>query len=237
MWLEKRVRKKKVGRKKFSLAPPLLGMISSAVWVARGVAARHPTKQRLDETELARVSKLANMELGDAEQQLAAAQAADAGWEDVDDDDEDVAMDEEPSDPNDLSQYKLDTYDDEPSQSIAMGALSNIRGVQAFRNQDDDPYLTLKNDPADEAEEREQLEVLPSDNLVLSAKTEDDVSMLEAYVYSAQDENLYVHHDLLLPSFPLTLEWLDYAPAPVLEGARRAAGAPGNFVAVGTMDP
>ena len=212
-------------------------MISSAVWVARGVAARHPTKQRLDETELARVSKLANMELGDAEQQLAAAQAADAGWEDVDDDDEDVAMDEEPSDPNDLSQYKLDTYDDEPSQSIAMGALSNIRGVQAFRNQDDDPYLTLKNDPADEAEEREQLEVLPSDNLVLSAKTEDDVSMLEAYVYSAQDENLYVHHDLLLPSFPLTLEWLDYAPAPVLEGARRAAGAPGNFVAVGTMDP
>ena len=124
-----------------------------------------------------------------------------------------------------------------------MGALSVIRRVQFLRSNDDDPYLPMKEDPADEAEEREQLEVLPTDNMLLTAKTEDDVSMIEAYVYSSQDQNLYVHHDLLLPSFPLHLEWLDYTPAPMLDESQqqgqggRAAGASGNFVAVGTMDP
>ncbi|WFD25018.1 rRNA-processing protein [Malassezia equina] len=218
-------------------------MISSAAWIARGVAARHPQKHQLDEAELARVSKLTNMELGDAERQLAAASAAAAargeeaaedGWEDVD---EEEAMEEDNADPNDLSRYRLDEYDEEPNQSVAMGALSGIRGLQYFRNNDEDPYITLKNDPADEEEEREQLEVLPSDNMIVTAKTEDDVSMLEVYVYSAHDQNLYVHHDLLLPSFPLHLEWVDYAPAPVVESQTRAAGTLGNFVAVGTMDP
>lgn len=197
--------------------------------MARGVAARHPTKVKLDDAELERLSKLTGAELGDAQRQLADAQGDD-GWEDVEDDE---AMDED-TDPNDLSRYKLDEYDDEPSQSVAMGALSGIRGVQFFRDNDDDPYMTMKDDPADEAEEREQLEVLPSDNMIFTAKTEDDVSMIEAYVYSANDHNLYVHHDLLLPSFPLHLEWLDYAPPS--EG-KREAGALGNFVAVGTMDP
>lgn len=213
-------------------------MISSAAWVARGFAARHPRKHELDEAELERVSRLTNIELNDANQQLAAAKKADGdGWEDVGSDEE---MEEDQNDdPEDLSRYRLDEYDEEPSQSIAMGALSNIRGVQAFRSNDDDPYITLKDDPADEEEEREQLEVLPTDNLVYAAKTEDDVSMIEAYLYNADDQNLYVHHDLLLPAFPLHLEWLDYAPAPVLEASaeRRPAGTMGNFVAVGTMDP
>ncbi|WFD21155.1 rRNA-processing protein [Malassezia caprae] len=217
-------------------------MISSAAWIARGVAARHPAKHQLDEAELERVSKLTNMELGDAERQLAAAEAAaargegDEGWEDVDDD-EAMEEDDAGADPDDLTRYRLDEYEDEPSQSVTMGALSGIRGLQYFRNNDEDPYITLKNDPADEEEEREQLEVLPSDNMIVTAKTEDDVSMLEVYVYSANDQNLYVHHDLLLPSFPLHLEWLDYAPAPVVESQTRAAGTLGNFVAVGTMDP
>jgi periodic tryptophan protein 1 len=85
--------------------------------------------------------------------------------------------------------------------------------------------------------------VLPTDNLIITAKTEDDISQIEAYLYSAEDANLYVHHDLMLPSFPLCLEWLDYRPVPVaadqiaaLDG-KSAAGEMGNFIAVGTMDP
>ncbi|PKI82539.1 rRNA-processing protein [Malassezia vespertilionis] len=213
-------------------------MLSSVAWVARGIAARHPSRLELDDAELERVSKLANVELQDAEQQLRVAENADVdGWEDVDDGAE-MEEDENTNDPDDLSRYKLDEYDNKPSQTIAMGALSNIRGVQAFRNNDDDPYITLKNDPADEEEEREQLEVLPGDNMLLAAKTDDDLSMVEAYIYNAQDENLYVHHDLLLPAFPLHLEWLDYAPAPILDGSHQSpAGTMGNYVAVATMDP
>lgn len=49
-----------------------------------------------------------------------------------------------------------------------------------------------------------------SDNLLLGCKTEDDVSYLEVYVYEEEEDNLYVHHDIMLPSFPLCLEWLDF---------------------------
>ncbi|WFD00976.1 rRNA-processing protein [Malassezia yamatoensis] len=213
-------------------------MISSTAWISRGLAARHPQKQELDDEELARVSHLANRELVDATRDLRAAEKGDGdGWEDVESSGEEMEEDTN-EDPDDLSRYRLDEYDQEPSQSIALGSLSQIRGVSAYRTNEDDPYITLPNDPADEDEEREQLEVLPTDNLVYVSKTEDELSMVEAYLYSAQDQSLYVHHDLLLPAFPLHLEWLDYAPAPVSDAPnQRVAGSMGNFLAVGTMDP
>ena len=120
-------------------------MISSAAWVSRGLAARHPKKQELDEAELARVSRLANRELNDANLQLSAAQQASGdGWEDVDDSDEAMEEEDTNNDPDDLSRYRLDSYDEEPSQSIALGALSNIRGLSAYRTNDDDPYVSLQ---------------------------------------------------------------------------------------------
>lgn len=84
----------------------------------------------------------------------------------------------------------------------------------------------------DEELEREELEIMPTDNLLVVAKTEDDVSQLDIYVYDESEENLYVHHDLLLPAMPLCLEWLDFCP-----GRTTADGQKGNFVAVGTLDP
>jgi len=85
-------------------------------------------------------------------------------------------------------------------------------------------------------DEREELEVLPTDNLVVVAKTQDEISQLEVYVYDESQENLYVHHDLMLPNFPLCLEWLDFPPA----GSTSSASPKkefGNYIAVGTMDP
>lgn len=54
------------------------------------------------------------------------------------------------------------------------------------------------------------------------------------WVYEEADEsggpcNLYVHHDVLLPAFPLSLAWLDCSPTGRQE--------PGNLAAVGTMSP
>lgn len=43
------------------------------------------------------------------------------------------------------------------------------------------------------------------------------------------EANLYVHHDLLLPAFPLSLAWMDLHPS----GAQGKA----NLVAVGSIDP
>ena len=54
-----------------------------------------------------------------------------------------------------------------------------------------------------------------TDLVMLAARTDDDVSHLEVYVYeepvlNGTDEgNLYCHHDLLLPAFPLCIWWMD----------------------------
>ncbi|EPQ32463.1 uncharacterized protein PFL1_00658 [Pseudozyma flocculosa PF-1] len=245
-------------------------MISATAWIARGRSARHPKRYDLDDAELERVSRMANVNLEDAKAQLQKAQddiargkdpyatgnGPDEEWQDDDDDEngdddnddneDDEQMDtadddKKPEDPDDLSKYNLDEYDDDAPVGTAMGAFSNIKGLQFYRSNDEDPYITVKDgaDAEDHDDDRQELEVYPSDNLVLTAKTEDDVSQLEAYVYAASDSNLYVHHDLMLPSFPLCLEWLDYTPAPfdADQNGAAPAGTLGSFVAVGTMDP
>lgn len=62
-------------------------------------------------------------------------------------------------------------------------------------------------------DEDDDLTILPSDRLVLSVKTEDDISNLEVNIYEEADDNLYTHHDVMLPSFPLCLEWINYEPS------------------------
>lgn len=244
-------------------------MISALHWIARGKSLAHPKKYVLDDAEMERVSKMANVEFEDAKAQLERAQRDIARGKDPfapnnedhnddDDDDEEEWKDDEemkddsaaPSsttdakteDPDDLSRYNLDEYDEEPTDvaSATAGAFSNIRGLAVYQSNEDDPYITVQDAAEnDDEEEREELQIYPTDNLIITAKTEDDVSQLEAYVYAAQDSNLYVHHDLMLPSFPLCLEWLDYSPArsEADQNSGKPAGELGNFIAVGTMDP
>jgi len=72
--------------------------------------------------------------------------------------------------------------------------------------------------------------------LILSAKTSDDLSLLELHVYDEQEENLWVRNDLMVPSMPLCVEWLDF-PASQQAAATTSGGKThGNYVAVGTFD-
>lgn len=65
--------------------------------------------------------------------------------------------------------------------------------------------------------------------MLITARTTSDLSALDFHVYDEPEENLYVHHDLMLPSFPLCVEWLDFDPS--------SSTKPGSYVAVGTFDP
>ena len=73
-----------------------------------------------------------------------------------------------------------------------------------------DPYVTLE----DEAEDRQEDAIKATDLLVLAAKTEEDSAALEVWLFEAAtddgDINAYVHHDIMLPAFPLSVAWLDF---------------------------
>ena len=101
---------------------------------------------------------------------------------------------------------------------------------------EDDPYITLQGGEQDE-EEREELQVLPSDNMLLAAKVEDEVAHIEVYVYEDSADNLYVHHDIMLPAIPLCVEWLDLSVGVISIDQQADQTAKGNCLAVGTFEP
>lgn len=63
------------------------------------------------------------------------------------------------------------------------------------------------------------------------------------HIYEEAERNLYTHHDVMLPSFPLALEWINYFPGQssaqaTSTSSSAAATAPvqkGNCVAIGTF--
>jgi periodic tryptophan protein 1 len=222
-------------------------MISATRWVPRGFAAEFPTKYDFNDEEMERISGLAKLQLQDAREALADAQAEDQeDGEGQQDDNENskpqISTLKDDSD-DELKEYDLDHYDDDDGegQGQNMGMFNNIKSLAYYEPGEKDPYITLPN-ADDEDEDRQELQILSTDNLILATKTEDDVSILEVYVYndnvtateSADESTLYVHHDLMLPSFPLCVEWLDYR---VGKGKLEEANAPGNFAAIGTFEP
>lgn len=142
-------------------------------------------------------------------------------------------------DDDDLAEYDLEHYDSEPTSEsgvkasgTGMGMFGNVKSLAYHDSNQDDPYITMK-EADDEDEEREELQILATDNLLLAAKVEDEVAHLEVYVYEDEADNLYVHHDIMLPAIPLCVEWLDIAVGKKSEGGDNRA----NYVAVGTFDP
>lgn len=135
-----------------------------------------------------------------------------------------------------MKEYNLESYDDDPEEDIevaqSMGMFGNVKSLAYYDNNKEDPYITMA-DEEDDNEEREDLQVLATDNLVLAAKVEDELAHLEVYVYEDEADNLYVHHDIMLPAIPLCVEWLDISCG----RSNVDKDATANFVAVGTMDP
>ena len=81
-------------------------------------------------------------------------------------------------------------------------------------------------------EDAEDDEIHPTDALLVVAMTEDEFSHLEVQLL-AEDGNMFVHHDIQLPEFPLCLAWLDCPPF-LSAGEQQAVG---NYIAVGSFNP
>ena len=59
-------------------------------------------------------------------------------------------------------------------------------------------------------EELDDFTIHPKDSLLVCGTAQDDFSNLEIYLYDENNLNLFVHHDIVLSSFPLSLEWLPF---------------------------
>ncbi|GLI61042.1 hypothetical protein VaNZ11_003195 [Volvox africanus] len=127
----------------------------------------------------------------------------------------------------DMEHYDDSGDDDDAVVNRVLGTSGRAR--LEYEDGEADPYLKLGSDDS----EIEDFTLRPSDLIILSAKNEDDVSNLEVWIYEEADAsgeaNLYVHHEVLLPAFPLCLTWLDCDPNG--DTGRR------NLVAVGTLEP
>ncbi|XP_056131765.1 periodic tryptophan protein 1 homolog [Lampris incognitus] len=208
--------------------------ITCVGWVRQGVSKEMPDKVELSQEELRRIITEAKEELGeqqvededegvaddetlnDAETETAAVPEEDdrkAGKEERDDDDDD-----------ELAEYGLDRYDEEDIATANLG--DSLAGLTVFSNNEEDPYITIKDT---DQYERDDFQIKPSDNLILAGKAERDCCNLEVYVYNSEEDSLYVHHHILLPAYPLCVEWLNFDPSP--------SEGPANYAAVGNMTP
>jgi periodic tryptophan protein 1 len=151
-----------------------------------------------------------------------------------------------------LSKYNLNEYDEDKKEEDSSDSddLENDEDFLMLDEEENNGIFTplsklvktnngtndLNADEFDE-DELEDLTLQPHDLLFVAAKTEDEISQLEIYVYEEEvvgesgglEDNLYVHHDLMLPSFPLCLEWIDFPCGGEGEDQR-------NFVAVGSFE-
>lgn len=113
--------------------------------------------------------------------------------------------------------YKFEDYDNELTGPTM--ALSEVAII------DDD--IIDENEEQEDSEAEDDI-IKRNDNLILVGHVEEDASTLEVYIYNEEEGSLYVHHDFLLPAFPLCIEWLSHDPS---------SNEPSNMCAIGSMDP
>lgn len=134
-----------------------------------------------------------------------------------------------------LAELNMDAYDDEDDGDDDLNRIlgGGNPGMAYYADPADDPYLN-KDGQSDGGDSDDELEYRETDLLIAAARNEEDISHLEIWVYEEGDEhnpegNIYIHHSLLLPAFPLCLAWGQCDPASGTVG--------GNFMAVGSFEP
>ena len=137
---------------------------------------------------------------------------------------EDVHEEESESDSDDEDQD--DDLEDVPDTREYIA--SDIKGMEAmsFAGYNGEADFNIE-DGDDDDSDINDTNLQPNDALVIVAKTQEDFASLEVNVYEESSGNLFVHHDIPLPSYPLCLS----------HGTINSEGEAGNFVAVGTFDP
>jgi len=216
---------------------PNINFIPCLTWVKRGVAKPDPERVKLTSEELTAVIKQTKKDLTELENESDGEEKENIAEEntivikkETDKKKESESVKKDKTEEEIMAEYGLDDYDEEEEQEEGGARLLGLGDLTAYADPKEDPYLsTMDRDLGDEDEEDiEDFKIRGTDNLILTGHVEGDSSTLEVWVYNDVEDALYIHHDILLPSFPLALEWLSFDP----ESDTR-----GSLVAVGTMLP
>ncbi|XP_026485055.2 periodic tryptophan protein 1 homolog [Vanessa tameamea] len=190
---------------------PTVSLVSCMHFVKRGVAKAVPEKIELTEKELEKIIKQTATEL--------------RLTEDGDDQSDEEAENAEqvrdpPADPND--EFNFENYDqEEGSDPVGIGTIATLPNLGDLSEN-----VQIRTEGPDSDEEDDIIK--PDDNLLLVGHVETDASVLEVYIFNKEEGSFYVHHDIILPWFPLCIEWLSHDPSDP---------QPGNLCALGGMDP
>jgi periodic tryptophan protein 1 len=90
------------------------------------------------------------------------------------------------------------------SESVSSFGDGETGGAKKGRKRDNYPE-----ELEDSEEEKEDYTIRKTDSLIVAATAEDEHSNLEVYVYDHKTSDLYVHHEIILSSYPLCIEWLN----------------------------
>lgn len=192
-----------------------MNIIPCTTWVKRGVAAAVPEKIELSPKELEDIIKQTQSDLQDKDSDKEEEEDSENAT-----DTQDSTVRENNDGSMEVDEYEFNKYDEESGEVYC-----NIGNIVSFGEDGRDPLITSE---VDEDSEKEDDLIKSDDNLVLVGHVDGYVSTLEVFVYNEAEGSFYCHHDLVLPSFPLCLEWLNYDPNDTV---------PANLCAMGSMSP
>jgi len=73
---------------------------------------------------------------------------------------------------------------------------------------DDGEKVVYPDEFSEDSEEKEDYTIRKTDSIIVAATADNDHSNLEVYIYEHENSNMYVHHEIILGSYPLCMEWL-----------------------------
>mmetsp|Transcript_27650 Transcript_27650/g.38984 ORF Transcript_27650/g.38984 Transcript_27650/m.38984 type:complete len:508 (+) Transcript_27650:21-1544(+) len=221
-------------------------MLSSVAWVPKGASKAVPKREPLD---LA-LQDPANED--DMDEDAMVEEALNQGFDEEEEGENDEKTSENQKEENMqpeeeldedariVKQYNLDDYDQEEDNVGKRLLTAGLQEIVNVSNQED-PYLNDKIAEDDDLSDIEDLTIRPTDCVLVGVHSEEDVNHLDVYIYEEQEDNLYVHHDVLLGAFPLCVEWVACNPksSSISDTTNNNTTAPstGSFAAVGTFEP
>lgn len=178
-----------------------MNFIPAVKWVQKGAGKAVPDKIHFSEEELKElISETKNEGTSSAAEELESQDA--------------VSGDE----------FDFAHYDNEESTIKA-----NVKDIVSFDNEKTGKKAQKKKkkrSQVDDSDSEDEV-IKPDDNLILVGHVDDDFNTLNVYVYNENDGDMYVHHDIILKSAPLCVEWLNASD--VSEHS--------NLCAIGEMEP